>query len=89
MKAKNNGHPQRCVENLLATVRGEIPYNRIKGIDARIIDRPAGEARALMGQDAEYLLSTFEPRVTVEKITVTHNERGDFTVQAQTRARNG
>ena len=33
MKASGNGTPQTCVQNLLKTTRGEVPYERIKGID--------------------------------------------------------
>ena len=38
MKASGNGTPQTCVQNLLKTTRGEVPYERIKGIDRSLID---------------------------------------------------
>ena len=31
MKASGNGAPEICVQNLLKTIRGEVPYERIKG----------------------------------------------------------
>ena len=37
MKASGNGTPQTCVQNLLKTTRGEVPYERIKGIDRTLI----------------------------------------------------
>ena len=39
MKATGNGRPQTCVQNLLKTIRGEVPYERLKGIDRTLIDR--------------------------------------------------
>ena len=70
MRASGNGNVHRCAENLLATVRGEVPYDRLKGIDARIIDKPAEEAQTLIQQDAEWLLETYEPRGIVKGILV-------------------
>ena len=39
MKASGNGTPETCVQNLLKTIRGEVPYERLKGIDRTLIDR--------------------------------------------------
>ena len=40
MKASGNGAPEICVQNLLKTIRGDVPYERIKGIDRTLIDKP-------------------------------------------------
>ena len=40
MKASGNAAPETCVQNLLKTIRGEVPYERIKGIDRTLIDKP-------------------------------------------------
>ena len=69
MRASGNGSAQRCAENLLATVRGEVPYDRLKGLDARVVDKPYNEAQSLIQQDAEWVLDTYEPRGTVKEIT--------------------
>lgn len=82
MKAKDNGHPQRCAENLLAIVRGEVPYERIKGLDASSIDRPADVAEYALKTDAEYVLETYEPRVSLNGITVQPSENGQYRVTA-------
>ncbi len=82
MKAKDNGHPQRCAENLLAIVRGEVPYERIKGLDASSIDRPADVAEYAIKTDAEYVLETYEPRVSLNGITVQPSENGQYRVTA-------
>lgn len=74
MRASGNGSAQRCAENLLATVRGEVPYDRLKGLDARVMDKPYNEAQSLIQQDAEWVLDTYEPRGTVKEITVAQGE---------------
>lgn len=85
MRASGNGSAQRCAENLLATVRGEVPYDRLKGLDARVVDKPYHEAESLIQQDAEWVLETYEPRGTVKEITVTDGESfgGLFDVTAK------
>ena len=40
MKAHGNGNPETCAFNLLRIVRGEIPYDRVRGRDGTLIDRP-------------------------------------------------
>ena len=69
MKAYGNGSPETCASNLLRIVRGEVPYDRVKGRDGSLIDRAnvTDEATA----DAEWLLETYEPRVTVEDVDTT------------------
>ena len=84
MRAKGNGNPDVCASNLLRITRGEVPYERIKGLDARLIDRPIGEAEAEAQQDAEWLLETYEPRVEVGAINIAPSESisGGFSVIA-------
>lgn len=86
MRAKGNGHPQRCAENLLATVRGEVPYERIKGLDARNIDRPSDVAVANIREDADFVISTYEPRAKALGIEVTMSEIGGYNVTASVQA---
>lgn len=66
MKAHGNGTPETCAANLLRIVRGEVPFDRVKGRDGSLIDRAnvTDEATA----DAEWLLETYEPRVQVESV---------------------
>jgi len=62
MKASGNGTPQQCVANLLRTIRGEVPYERLKGLDPTLIDRPSAVAAPGLRADVEWLLRTYEPR---------------------------
>ena len=56
MKASGNGTPQTCVQNLLKTIRGEVPYERIKGIDRTLIDKPSQTAGSDLTADVEFVV---------------------------------
>lgn len=66
MKAHGNGTPETCASNLLRIVRGEVPFDRVRGRDGALIDKPNATDEAIA--DAEWLLETYEPRVTVESV---------------------
>ena len=63
MKASGNAAPETCVQNLLKTIRGEVPYERIKGIDRTLIDKPSGTAANDLAADVEFLVETYEPEL--------------------------
>ena len=79
MKAHGNGTPETCASNLLRIVRGEIPYDRVRGRDGALVDRPNATDEALA--DAEWVLDTYEPRVSVESIEELAEaaQTGDFS----------
>ena len=70
LRATGNGAADVCANNLLRIARGEVPFERVKGLDPRMIDRPISEAQGSIRQDAEWLLNTYEPRVTVNSINI-------------------
>ena len=70
MRASGNGAPDVCANNLLRIARGEVPFERVKGLDPRLIDRPMSVVEREIRQDAEWLLDTYEPRVTVNAINI-------------------
>ena len=67
MKAHGNGNPETCASNLLRIVRGEVPYDRVRGRDGALVDQPNATDEAVA--DAEWVLETYEPRVNAECIT--------------------
>lgn len=69
MKASGNGAPQQCVENLMRITRGEVPYERMKGIDRRFIGLPMSELGELE-DDVRWVIETYEPRVRVDEVVV-------------------
>lgn len=70
MKASGNGTPQQCVQNLIRITRGEVPYERIKGLNADIIDKPANISSAMLQADVEFLVETYEPRTALNEFDV-------------------
>ena len=84
MRASGNGTPGVCANNLLRITRGEVPYERVKGLGPQLIDRPYSITNAELQQDAEWLLETYEPRVDVTSIKIDPSNAltGGFTVTA-------
>lgn len=84
MRGSGNGDVALCAENLLRIFRGENPYERIKGIDARSLDKPALDAEAEILQDAEFCIENYEPRAQIDSLDVygLDRERGDVRVVA-------
>ena len=82
MKSSGNGNPRLCANNLLRCTMGEIPFERVKGLDPRIISAPSNEAKQRLMQDADWLVRTYEPRVNVKAINVTASDgiNGGFSV---------
>lgn len=78
MKAAGNGDVGVCARNLLAIVRGEVPFDRLRGLDARIVDRPERDGTDEVVQDAEWVLKTYEPRMDLDGMTITRDDGGDF-----------
>lgn len=74
MRASGNGNVKVCVGNLLRIIRGEVPYERLKGLDARLIDQPTETVQAQAKEDARWLLETYEPRAVVESINIGYDE---------------
>lgn len=70
MLASGNGHPMQCVANLVRITRGECVYERVKGIDPTLIDKPASIAKPLLIADAKWLIKTYEPRVNIDTINI-------------------
>lgn len=91
MRSSGNGNPRVCVENLLKCVRGEVPYERVKGISPRIIDAPYPEARQLFTQDASLLIEIYEPRATLDYIDLLPADasQGGFTIAMALTEREG
>ena len=82
MKASGNAAPETCVQNLLKTIRGEVPYERIKGIDRTLIDKPSGTAANDL--DVEFVVETYEPRVRLSSsdLVALVAQTGDFELRA-------
>ena len=84
MKSAGNGAPEQCVSNLLRIVRGEVPFQRLKGLDATLIERPSATTAPLLEADAEWVIENYEPRVTLEDMNITGQlaEVGHFALHS-------
>ena len=82
MKASGNGEPMQCVANLVRIIRGECPYDRIKGIDPTLIDQPTEISAPLMQAEAKWLIKTYEPRVNADEVDITAitSQNGSFAL---------
>ena len=84
MLSKNNGSPEVCVNNLIQIARGEVPYDRVKGLDVLQIDSPASQSVDDIADDVEWLIREYEPRAEAESIDVTPTDAagGHFKINA-------
>ena len=91
MRAKGNGAPEVCANNLLRMVRGEVPFERVKGLDPRLVDTPISESRSELEADAGWLLETYEPRVQFIGVGVAQadTEGGGLVVTANINKKEG
>lgn len=84
MRAKGNGNVGVCANNLLRIFRGENPYERVKGLDPRSIDKPTDEAVAEITEEATWCIKTYEPRAVLDSVSVEglNAPNGDLNVTA-------
>ena len=83
MLSKDNGNPAVCVNNLIQIARGEVPYDRVKGVGI-LIDQPADQAADDVADDVAWLIGTYEPRAEVESVEVVPGDvnGGHFSIKA-------
>lgn len=84
MLSKGNSNTAVCVNNLLKTSRGEVPLERLKGVNFSLLDGPATTAGQEMIEDIEWMLRVYEPRAKVESIELVPDDaqNGHFTIKA-------
>lgn len=81
----NAKHEQRVVQNvrnLINTWRYEVAYDRTKGLDPTILDRPAEESAALYVSEVYRLIETYEPRARIISVMPTGiNASGQINIK--------
>ena len=84
MLSKGNSDIAVCVNNLLKISRGEVPYERLKGVNFSLLDGPASTAGQEMIEDIEWMLSIYEPRAKVDGVQLIPDDaqNGRFTIKA-------
>ena len=81
MKSSGNGNVAQCVANLIATYQGEVPYQRLKGMDPSLIDENIITSEPKIKNHATWLIENFEERATVNDINVSINEFGTVQIE--------
>lgn len=76
MKASGNGNAAQCVANLVAIFQGEVPYQRLKGMDPSLIDENILTSEPKIKNHATWLIENYEERVTLNDINVILDESG-------------
>lgn len=80
MREKGNGEPYVCVQNLVKTMLTEVPFNRSKGINPRVIDKPLTSIEDVDANVTE-LIYEYEPRVNTDRVRIALDaENGDFNI---------
>lgn len=88
MKKSGNGIPEVCVDNLVKIRRGEVAFERVKGLDGGLVDQPSALIEEDATADIERQISIFEPRVdvdSVEAIGSGTNGGFEFDIQVHTK----
>ena len=81
MKASGNGNVAQCVANLIATYQGEVPYQRLKGMDPSVIDENLITSEPKIKNHATWLIENYEERAVVNDINVNVNESGKVQIE--------
>ena len=81
MKSSGNGNAAQCVANLIATSQGEVPYQRLKGMDPKLIDENIITSEPKIKNHATWLIENYEDRVTVNDINVSLDESGIVQIE--------
>jgi len=68
--ATGNARKIQNVLNLISTWRYEVGYDRTKGLDPTILDRPALEAKAMYTAEIYRLIQTYATDVTLKNVNV-------------------
>jgi hypothetical protein len=82
MLSEGNSRPEVCALNLLRTVRGEVPYERIKGLSSEFTDGTASSED--IEEDIIFNFETYERRVSTDAVDVIAQdiESGEYDVSA-------
>lgn len=81
MKASGNGNVAQCVANLIATYQGEVPYQRLKGMDPSVIDENLITSEPKIKNHATWLIENYEERAVVNEINVRIDESGKVQIE--------
>ncbi|MBN1039016.1 hypothetical protein DVW12_09910 [Clostridium botulinum] len=68
--AKGNDRILQNVNNILNTIKYEVPYDRLMGRDPKNIDSVLYKSKLALIEETYNLINTYEPRATVKSVEV-------------------
>lgn len=86
MLSEGNGDVRVCAINLIRTMRGAVPYERFKGLDPTMIDKPITDG-TMVYPEIQRLLEIYEKRIDPNDINLVdiNAEHGDLGVVVEAR----
>lgn len=70
MLSNGNSNAKITARNLIKTYRGEVPYDRIRGIDGSFTDKPISKVIDNIDNDVRETIEEYEPRADVIDVAV-------------------
>ncbi|WP_160688310.1 hypothetical protein [Clostridium sp. C2-6-12] len=67
------------VNNIINTIKNEVPYNRLMGRNPKNIDKTNKNRNALIEETYD-LIQIYEPKVTVKKVDIIESENLEIKV---------
>lgn len=83
MLSQGNGNAEVTSQNLIKIIRGEVSYDRIRGIDVSYIDRPVEIVKDDVENDVIETLEDYEPRVDVQDVNLEQTSDGSFKINLE------
>lgn len=71
MLSAGNGNATVCVNNLVRISRGEVPFDRIKGVRLAELTGKTLAEKDDLADDIKWMVKTYEPRIDVDSVEVT------------------
>lgn len=79
MRMSENGNPAVCAKNLMSMTVGECPFDRLRGRDPAMLDRPMGEKQAV--RNARMVIEIYEPRLEATVVKAGYRDaHGNFEI---------
>lgn len=68
--AKGNERILQNINNILNTIKYEVPYDRLMGRDPKNIDSFLNKSKYAIMEETYNLINTYEPRANVKSVTI-------------------
>lgn len=70
MRSSGNGNAAVCVHNLVRISRGEIPFDRIRGVRLTEHVGKVLTEKDDLADDIKWMIKTYEPRISLDSVEI-------------------